>query len=169
MSELLRPYELPKLDTPPDYADFCFELNVKALVLADRNKYLLHELQSQTVSLLNHTFDVRGEAIIQSEIAYEIVIAPPNLERNPRRGEKRIACYEIANHRFKLAGYCLGFAENPHLPSREVSLVFADDEDPFLRGQTPPFDKAAVVHRSYFVPISSPHELSVVNGLRLAA
>lgn len=169
MPEIIRPVELPKIEKPGDYAEFCMELTTISFTLAREDKQKLAELQASTLELLNRSFDVHGLATIQSELAYAVVVANDNYKINPLKYETRWACYEIGKGNFTTSGYCFGFQKNEMLPSKDISLVFADGEDPFQRKIYDDPENAPLSYCTYFVPITSPHKLNLVDGLSLAA
>lgn len=169
MSELVRPFEIPKLQTPDNYTQFCLELATVSFTLAREDEQRLAELEKSTLELLNRSFDVHGLATIQSELAYEVVVMNDNYKTDPLKDEHRWACYEIGGGNFMTTGYCFGFQKNELLPSKDISLVFSDDDDPFHRKIADDPENAPLFYRTYFVPITSPHRLNVVDGLSLVA
>ncbi len=149
-----------ELRIPKDYFELLRELDSLELldpVFSDQNKF---ERLGFMLDTLNKSYDIRGEAIVKSDIGIEIVSLPDEFQPELpwKRSEPKI--YNIPN--FEHQGYCLGFEYSVY--SNQFVISFTDDTDPWniTRLKTGP-----MLRRTFHVPVSEPHIVSVVGGLTI--
>lgn len=147
-----------ELRIPDDYNELLRELDSLELlnpVLSAENNIKKLGFMLDT---LNKSFDIRGEATVWSDIGIEIVSLPKEFQpENPlMRPEPKV--YSIPN--FTHQGYCLGFEYSFY--GEQFVISFTDDVNPW---NTTQLKTGPILKRTFHVPVSEPHGVSVVDGL----